>query len=119
MATRSRRNCIMLSWCSARSCCTACCVSGMFINVLLLQLLPESTREFSCPGVYKRFIDCKQLALTHQPVACNHSRVDMVPIHSENQVPGKISTAQRRRRQVIQQHKIGCSAYAQFAHERE
>src|SRR2546423_2015195 len=43
----------------------------------------------------------------------------MVPIHSENQVPGKISAAERRRRQVIQQHKIGRSANAQFAHARE
>ena len=43
----------------------------------------------------------------------------MMPIHSENQVPGEISAAQRRRWQVIQQHKIGCSAYTQFAHARE
>src|SRR5579859_2473318 len=43
----------------------------------------------------------------------------MLPIHSENQVPGKVSTAQGCWRQVIEQHKVGGGPDCQRAQARE
>src|SRR5947209_3429182 len=43
----------------------------------------------------------------------------MMPVHTEDQVPGKIILAERRRRQIIKQYNIGSATNAQFSHTRE
>src|SRR5258706_4860695 len=43
----------------------------------------------------------------------------MMPVHTEDQVPGKIIATERRRRQIIKQYNIGSATNAQFSHTRE
>src|SRR5258706_6870724 len=43
----------------------------------------------------------------------------MMPVHTKDQVPGKIIVAERRRRQVIKQYNIGSATNVQFSDTRE
>src|SRR6266446_3260192 len=80
---------------------------------------PKGLRKFPCPRVNTSFIDSEQLAIAHQPATGYHCRAYLVPIHTKDQVPGKIPTAKRCRRQVVEQNEVSGGANTQFAHTRE
>src|SRR5579885_3824023 len=86
------------------------------MNASLLNTLPERIGQLTCASMDALLVHLQHLAVAHQPAPGDHCGIDMLGVDAKEEMPGKVSAAERRGRVIVEQHQVGSRARTQFAH---